>query len=817
MKRYRFDTGTTSGDDLSDSSATSSPDELCCGDSLQQGRSYASLDDSSRLTYTIDYTDSTVVESSNESLRLSTMAKPAFDESPNTKLDHPLQCQQESPINEKTRSSFQTQLEIFSTSLQNLDSGTSTGTTSNVSNKTGTSTTSSGTTSNVSNKTGTSSTSTGTSNVSSKTGTRSATSTGTGRAVGSSTKQDTTTRSTGYTLTKKSSLKKQPPNPTENLRTARSTLAEKNKFPKKNTNPTDDLHTETSTLEKHQLLNKISNSIDNLRREITSPALRKSFVMQDHPGLPKSVDNTNSTLQLRKSSPGILGNISVPVVPTDNVIANKSATEVISDGNASDDVECLTKPQRLIDQPIPRKIRLQKNLLHNVTYSIPIYNVYPDGVSNPIFTNWKITTKRDKIKLPPVCNIQKGIIFKEKNFFVFSPISKDDIFNIVSAHMRKLKNGVTRAEQKKRIQFLHSWITLLSEDEKKYISLETIIHFVKTNIDITSESFNHPDYFEKFIQMIRTVVYMTAYDMPLLRTKPPQKKTLWLKQMSDIEYKFLIEILPHTKYVLSDKPFLDVIVDTSTEDSTFHLAEDILDIKPIKAIEYCCEEIYAKLQNKAKTLITKYNTNQCGHIFMMEMDEKCNEVTRFILNKSNTSDISSKSLNFVDLTGQDFEEKMQDIPSDGRTGQVIKFVKNTMINNPVWDLGLQLRTVSNASKKIPYKDVYEKILPNMMICPCSELFKNFDRYHEVEVKSRCEKAYFNNTKKFVGHLKRFRQVCPNHAAVLDIISYLYPLELNVAISKNANLSRNKLNKVVGSTSNKKSTTEKNSTEFKINR
>ena len=131
--------------------------------------------------------------------------------------------------------------------------------------------------------------------------------------------------------------------------------------------------------------------------------------------------------------------------------------------------------------------------------------------------------------------------------------------------------------------------------------------------------------------MIRTVVYMTAYDMPLLRTKPPQKKTLWLKQMSDIEYKFLIEILPRTKYVLSDKPFLDVIVDTSTEDSTFHLAEDILDIKPIKAIEYCCEEIYAKLQNKAKTLITKYNTNQCGHIFMMEMDEKCNEVTRFIL------------------------------------------------------------------------------------------------------------------------------------------------------------------------------------------
>ena len=482
-----------------------------------------------------------------------------------------------------------------------------------------------------------------------------------------------------------------------------------------------------------------------------------------------------------------------------------------------DDVETLTNTTRFVEQPIPRKNKLKKNVYHNETYSIPIYNVYPDGVSNPIFTNWKITTKKDKIVLPPVCSIQRGIIFKDKDIFVFSPINKDDIFNILSGHMRNLKDNVGRKDQKKKIQFLYAWITMLTEDSKKYLSLESIIRFLKTEIDITSSSFEHPDDYGIFIDITKTLTYMTAYDMPLLRTKPPQKKTHWLKQMSDIEYKFLIEALPYTKYILSDKNFVDVVVDTTVDDHSFQLAEDILDIKPIKAIEYCCEEIYGKLQNKAKSLVKKYNSNQCGHIFMMEMDQKCTEVTNSILCKNKPPDTSPSSTNFFDLTEQDMNKKTQNIPNNGRTGKLIKFVKNTMINNPVWDLGLQLQTVSSSSKKIPYKDVYQKILPNMIICPCSELFTNFDKYHEVEVKIRCDKTYFTNTKKFVNHLKHFRQGCPNHAAVLDIISYLYPHELTVGVSKNPNLNKKKANRVIGSKKNKGSTTEKNSNEFKINR
>ena len=124
MKRYRIETGNASGNEDSDSSVTSLPDELCCGESLQQGRACTSLDDSSRLTYVLDYTGSTAVETHNDSLNVSTMAKPAFDESSNHASDHPLLCLQDSSIYEKSRDLFQTKIQDFSSSSQKLSSAT---------------------------------------------------------------------------------------------------------------------------------------------------------------------------------------------------------------------------------------------------------------------------------------------------------------------------------------------------------------------------------------------------------------------------------------------------------------------------------------------------------------------------------------------------------------------------------------------------------------------------------------------------------------------------------------------------------------------
>ena len=65
--------------------------------------------------------------------------------------------------------------------------------------------------------------------------------------------------------------------------------------------------------------------------------------------------------------------------------------------------------------------------------------------------------------------------------------------------------------------------------------------------------------------------------------------------------------------------------------------------------------------------------------------------------------------------------------------------------------------------------------------------------------------YFTNLKQFVNHLKCFRDVCPYHAVVLDIISFLYPAELSNAVSNNLNLRQKTLN------------TKPHSRDFKINR
>ena len=76
--------------------------------------------------------------------------------------------------------------------------------------------------------------------------------------------------------------------------------------------------------------------------------------------------------------------------------------------------------QDLLSLPIPRKIRLKKNKYHNTKFSTPLYNVYPPNVVNPIFTNMTITPKKDIVDdLPPECDIEKGILFVNKNIFYF--------------------------------------------------------------------------------------------------------------------------------------------------------------------------------------------------------------------------------------------------------------------------------------------------------------------------------------------------------------------------------------------------------------
>ena len=83
--------------------------------------------------------------------------------------------------------------------------------------------------------------------------------------------------------------------------------------------------------------------------------------------------------------------------------------------------------------------KFDKKKYHNTKFSTPVYNVYPEDVVNHIFTSWKITPKKDVAgDLPSECEIQKGILFINKNIFMFTSITETNVMNILSAHMRYL-------------------------------------------------------------------------------------------------------------------------------------------------------------------------------------------------------------------------------------------------------------------------------------------------------------------------------------------------------------------------------------------
>ena len=68
--------------------------------------------------------------------------------------------------------------------------------------------------------------------------------------------------------------------------------------------------------------------------------------------------------------------------------------------------------------------KFDKKKYHNTKFSTPVYNVYPEDVVNPIFTNWKITSKKDVVgDLPSECEIRKGILFVNKNIFIFTRVT----------------------------------------------------------------------------------------------------------------------------------------------------------------------------------------------------------------------------------------------------------------------------------------------------------------------------------------------------------------------------------------------------------
>ena len=452
--------------------------------------------------------------------------------------------------------------------------------------------------------------------------------------------------------------------------------------------------------------------------------------------------------------------------------------------------------KNLLDLPIPRKTHLKKNKYHNTKFSTPVYNVYPDDVVNPIFTDWKIIPKKDVVDdLPPECEIQKGILFINKNIFIFTPVTETDVANILSAHMRNLKNRASRSNQRKTFSFMFSWMSMLSADCNQQITRSKIIDFFNSQLDIQSTSFLDIDSYDEFLQIVQVLTFMMRYNMPLIRTKEPKKKTIWLQDLSTSERNFITDIMPHTEYEFTDTSFLHLILmehepEPSSEKS---LADDVFDVIPMISIKYTCPEIFDKLKNTSSTLIKKYMRNAAAHVLIMELDNKYKEIVTFVLNQKATA-----------VESEHNHQKKKSTSVESYTQRLTAFIKSTIYYNPVWDFGFQLRLIKNSSRGKHAKSLVN-LIPNLFVCPCSGLYCNFHQYHNIRVTYQCKKEFFYNSKQFVTHLKRFCDICPYHAVMLDIISFLYPAELSNAVSNNLNLRQNYLSK------------KPSSRDFKINR
>ena len=107
---------------------------------------------------------------------------------------------------------------------------------------------------------------------------------------------------------------------------------------------------------------------------------------------------------------------------------------------------------------------------------MPVYNVYPEDVVNPIFTNWKITPKKDVVgDIPSECEIRKEILFINKNIFIFTPVTETGVRNIFSAHMRNVKDPGSRSNQRKTFSFMFSWMSMLSADCNQQITRSAVL------------------------------------------------------------------------------------------------------------------------------------------------------------------------------------------------------------------------------------------------------------------------------------------------------------------------------------------------------
>ena len=72
-------------------------------------------------------------------------------------------------------------------------------------------------------------------------------------------------------------------------------------------------------------------------------------------------------------------------------------------------------------------------------------------------------------------------------------------------------------------------------------------------------------------------------------------------------------------------------------------------------------------------------------------------------------------------------------------------------------------------------------LPDINICPCSTFFDKFNSKKGIVFKFHCQDVRYKTSEDIIQHIKNSRTSCYYHAIIFDIIQYLYPCVLCMAL------------------------------------
>ena len=117
------------------------------------------------------------------------------------------------------------------------------------------------------------------------------------------------------------------------------------------------------------------------------------------------------------------------------------------------------------------------------------------------------------------------------------------------------------------------------------------------------------------------------------------------------------------------------------------------------------------------------------------------------------------------------------------------FLNSLFYENPVWDLGIQ-RVCVLTDKKSYSKAQFSKyleLLPDIIVCPCSQFFSGFNSKLELSHSTVCSSynnGMYTDVDEFVNHLISLSKVCRYHSILYDTFQFSYPSILAKVLKNN---------------------------------